>query len=89
MTTCAPEFTIGQTVRHCPELARDWHEGRAADGVMPAELGIGRVLSRSDDSGVCGLCDYHDRLCPGPWYVVDFGSRAGSEMYGAHELVPA
>lgn len=86
--TCTPEFAIGQSVRWCSELVRDWHEGRAADGVASVEVGIGRIVARLDD-GFCGLCDYHDRLCPGPWYSVDFADSTGIGSYGAHELSAA
>ena len=83
-------FGPGQTVRWNDELTRDWYEGRAADGVSYASgAQVGRITAVRTDSGWCGLCDYHDRECPGPWYVVDFGDGPGSGIYGADELEPA
>jgi hypothetical protein len=83
----------GQTVRLCAELAREWYETRAADGVAYAQCAqVGRITDVFADSGYCGLCESRDRECPGPWYVVDFGDGPSSGfggMYGADELEAA
>lgn len=86
-------LTEGQTVRRCAELTHDWYEGRAADGVAYAPgPQVGRITKVCREGGFCALCDYHDRDCPGPWYLVDFGDGEANGfggLYGACELAPA
>jgi hypothetical protein len=86
-------YSIGQTVRWGPELTRDWHDTRAADGVATVEgAQVGRVTAVYTDSGYCGCCEYEDRDCPGPWYTVDFGrgdSTGFGGLYAGHELALA
>jgi hypothetical protein len=92
-TPAGAALSVGQTVRWAPELARDWHEGRAADDQRPHEGGgVGRITARYDDDGYCALCEYHGRQCPGPWYAVDFGqgeSGGFGGLYAGHELAAA
>lgn len=86
-------FSLGQTVRWVPELAREWHETRAEDDAEPHEgPGVGRITGRYDDSGYCALCEHDGHDCPGPWYAVDFGdgeSSGSGGLYAGHELEAA
>jgi hypothetical protein len=64
----------------CPELRRTWSEGRAADGVSPADTGVGRITDVWTDDGVCALHEYENTQ------AIERTARSlgDAEPYGPH-----
>lgn len=84
------KFTIGDPVRLSEQLEADWAAGRIAVGGTIGQL-TGEVIGYADKEPYCGTCEYEDKDCTDPGYIVkdidgDDGVFADGTIYAEHEL---